>query len=443
MKKNRCKVSAFLLLLASCAYEEPTYNPIRNVEGEESETGALPFEEFKEGDDINLAKDWDLYWNDEFVGGDKEFDARWNAENYASGHIDCGRFRENAVVSDGTLKIVYKHEYRAGKEWTTANVMTKEKFLYGYFEARYKYAPAYATNNSFWIRTDEVESKGSTFEIDINEGKYPNIVATNYADTQTSKSDAKAFIYGSSPIQKIMHETGKVKYRYFKLVSNQGARFHIQEFCAFPALDSYPDLNKPYDTWTPEQKAGDYAYKAKVESSDAYAGWNGNTVDRKVGTTWCSKDEGEKWLIFDLGQERTISCFLFLSGSTYGASDPSDPSTWVTGLLNEYKIYGSNDKVNWTEVVSKENTQNIDFSKEYHTFGLEWNEDFFAYYVDRKMVRKIENNWCYSPATIFVSGAVVLWAGEITDALDGATMEVDYVRIYKKKSDAENEQTEE
>lgn len=443
MKKNICKVSAFLLLLASCAYEEPTYNPIRNVEGEESETGALPFEEFKEGDDINLAKDWDLYWNDEFVGGDKEFDARWNAENYASGHIDCGRFRENAVISDGTLKIVYKHEYRAGKEWTTANVMTKEKFLYGYFEARYKYAPAYATNNSFWIRTDEVESKGSTFEIDINEGKYPNLVATNYADTQTSKSDAKAFIFGSDPLQKIMHETGKVEYRYFKLVSSQGARFHLKEFCAFPAMESYPDLTKSYDTWTKEQKDNDYVKKGKIHScSGVYDNKDDlkpeKSMDRNPGSSWCSQMEGDKWIIYDLGSPKVISCFLFLSG--YGPLN--DTSNW-DHQLKEYKIYGSNDLNNWTEVASKDITDDVDFSKEYHTFGLEWNEDFFAYYVDRKMVRKIENKWCYSPATVFVSGAVVLWAGEITDALDGATMEVDYVRIYKKKSDAENEQTEE
>lgn len=407
---------------------------------EDEEMTELPFEEYKEGDDINLGKDWELFWNDEFDGGDTEFDARWNAENYASAHIDCSRWRENAVISDGTLKIVYKKEYKGGKEWTTANVITKEKFLYGYFEARYKYAPAYATNNSFWLRTDQIQDgKGSTFEIDINEGKYPNIVATNYADTQTSYSDAKAFIYGSSPLQKIMHETGKVSYRYFKLVSNQGARFHIQEFCAFPALESYPDLTKKHSEWTQEQRDNDYAYKAIVESSQTYAGEKEKTVDRSgTGSTWCSMDEGEKWLIFDLGQERTISCFLFLSGSAYGA-DPNDPSTWVSGLLNEYKIYGSNDKVNWTEVVSKENAQDIDFSKEYHTFGLEWDENEFSYYVDRKKVRTIKNDYCYSPAAIHVSGAVVLWAGEVTEALDGATMEVDYVRVYKRKSDAENE----
>lgn len=428
----------FFVLLSSCfssclSYEEPSYDPIRNVEDEEMTE--LPFEEYKEGDDINLGKDWKLFWNDEFSGGDKEFDARWNAENYSSAHIDCSRWRENAVISDGTLKIVYKKEYKGGKEYTTANVMTKEKFLYGYFEARYKYAPAYATNNSFWIRTDQIQDgKGSTFEIDINEGKYPNLVATNYADTQTTKSDAKAFIFGSDPLQKIMHETGKVEYRYFKLVSNQGARFHLKEFCAFPAMESYPDLTQPHNTWTKEQIDNDYVNKGRVHScSGVYENKEhlqpDRSIDRDPGSSWCSQMDGEKWIIYDLGEPKIISCFLFLSG--YGPLN--DTSNW-DHQLKEYKIYGSNDLENWTEVASKDITDDIDFSKEYHTFGLEWDENEFSYYVDRKKVRTIKNEWCYSPATVFVSGAVVLWAGEITDALDGATMEVDYVRIYKKKT---------
>lgn len=310
----------FFILLSSClssclSYEEPNYDPIRNVEDEEMKE--LPFEEYKEGDDINLGKDWKLFWNDEFSGGDKEFDARWNAENYSSAHIDCSRWRENAVISDGTLKIVYKKEYKGGKEYTTANVMTKEKFLYGYFEARYKYAPAYATNNSFWIRTDQIQDgKGSTFEIDINEGKYPNLVATNYADTQTTKSDAKAFIFGSDPLQKIMHEEGKVEYQYFKLVSNQGARFHLKEFCAFPAMQSYPDLTKSYDTWTDEQKNNDYVNKGRVHScSGVYENMEhiqpDRSIDRDPGSSWCSQMDGEKWIIYDLGEPKIISCFLF------------------------------------------------------------------------------------------------------------------------------------
>ena len=52
------------------------------------------------------------------------------------------RWRENASVSNGTLKLLNKKEKRGGNDWTSGNIWTKEKFQYGYFECRYRYAAA-------------------------------------------------------------------------------------------------------------------------------------------------------------------------------------------------------------------------------------------------------------------------------------------------------------
>ena len=76
---------------------------------------------------------------------------------------------------------------------------------------------------------------------------------------------------------------------------------------------------------------------------------------------------------------------------------------------------------------------NIDFSKEYHLFGLEWTKDELIYYLDRKEIRREKNVFCLTPAPIFLSVAIASWAGEVTDNINGTYMEIDYVRVYSKK----------
>ena len=64
---------------------------------------------------------------------------------------------------------------------------------------------------------------------------------------------------------------------------------------------------------------------------------------------------------------------------------------------------------------------------------MEWTETDIVYFVDGKEVMRCKNEFCYSPASVLLSMAIIPWAGEVTDSLDGTFMEVDYVRIYKEK----------
>lgn len=73
----------------------------------------------------------------------------------------------------------------------------------------------------------------------------------------------------------------------------------------------------------------------------------------------------------------------------------------------------------------------IDFSREYHVFGLEWTEKELIFYLDRKEIRRVKNDFCLSPAPVMLSLAIITWAGEITDQIDRTFMEIDYVRVYK------------
>jgi len=68
--------------------------------------------------------------------------------------------------------------------------------------------------------------------------------------------------------------------------------------------------------------------------------------------------------------------------------------------------------------------------REFHVYGLEWNEKQLTWFFDGRPIRTRENDICHSEVALIFSTAVLPWAGKITDALDGASMDIDYVRVY-------------
>jgi hypothetical protein len=49
------------------------------------------------------------------------------------------------------------------------------------------------------------------------------------------------------------------------------------------------------------------------------------------------------------------------------------------------------------------------------------------------VLRRIKNDICQSPAPIYLSEAIIAWAGAVTDAIDGTSMVVDWVKVYQLK----------
>lgn len=68
----------------------------------------------------------------------------------------------------------------------------------------------------------------------------------------------------------------------------------------------------------------------------------------------------------------------------------------------------------------------------YHRYGLEWNKDTITFFIDGKMVRTEPNLFCHDEGYIVLGTSVLKWAGEITPSIDGTSMSVDYVRVFKK-----------
>ena len=385
------------------------------------------------------ADQWTLAWSDEFDHADAELDKAWVSQNGPNGHILCSRWRENAKVANGTLKLINRKEKRGGQEWTSGNIWTQEKFQYGYFECRYKYAAAEGTNNSFWLMTQGPVPKGcKAFEIDINEGHYPNRVNTNihnWSDffmvdgKKRHHSASKSFPFGVKPDVSIQLEIPVTTHRV-RISSTQGGYVHLGEFRIYNVNPAgYPDaLSATADTDKPglinfARLAGTKITTSGLIKADADTAKN--LVDGKVETRWTSQKDGDKWVEFTFPEARTIGCIQFLNG--YKSKEE-----W-SSLLSNYRV-SYHDGEKWVEMTAfdlKDGAYN--FARDFQVYGLEWTPKELVFYFNGKEIRRVKNEFCHSPSPVWLSLAIIPWGGKITDAIDGTAMEVDYVRVYKRK----------
>jgi beta-glucanase (GH16 family) len=64
---------------------------------------------------------------------------------------------------------------------------------------------------------------------------------------------------------------------------------------------------------------------------------------------------------------------------------------------------------------------------------LEWTPKELIWYFDGKKVRTLAHTICNAEEEVLLSTKVALFAGKASPALEGKSMDVDYVRIYQKK----------
>jgi len=73
-------------------------------------------------------------------------------------------------------------------------------------------------------------------------------------------------------------------------------------------------------------------------------------------------------------------------------------------------------------------------SKDYHIYGLLWAVDSLKFFLDGRQVWSIQNSCCFQPANMVLGTAVLKnTKKEITDDIDGTSMIVDYVRVWRQK----------
>ncbi len=384
---------------------------------------------------------WDLVWQDEFDYPDAQLDARWVSQNGPSTHILSSRWRENAVVQDGTLRLVNRKEQRGGQQWTSGNIWTKERFQYGYFEARYRYAAAEGTNNSFWLMTNTPgePERGKRFELDINEGHYPNEINTNihnWSDItvlpngkKTHPSASKSFSFGVRPDVTVQLEI-PVRARRVRITSQHAAHIHLGEVRIYNVNPAgYPDALSPSaDT----DKPGLVNFARDPATQIAVSGFykdgpdnRARLIDGNIQQRWTSQVTGEKSVEFTFPDERLIGCVQFLNGW-------SDKDNWK-GLLDNYRVE-YHDGQKWIEMAAFDiHEGQYNFARDFQTYGLEWTPTELIFYFNGKEIRREKNEFSHSPSPVWLSLAIIPWGGKITDAIDGTQMEVDYVRVYQRR----------
>ena len=80
----------------------------------------------------------------------------------------------NAVASSAGLRLKTMLATDCHDKWSTAFIVSKARYGFGFFEARMKIANIKGMNNAFWMTTDDHPATGDHFEIDIVEAQYPS-----------------------------------------------------------------------------------------------------------------------------------------------------------------------------------------------------------------------------------------------------------------------------
>lgn len=81
----------------------------------------------------------------------------------------------------------------------------------------------------------------------------------------------------------------------------------------------------------------------------------------------------------------------------------------------------------------------MDLDEDFHVYGLEWNERELIWYFNGKPVRRLANPNAHAPADVRLSTVIMTRQLErdnvALETMDGVSMAVDWVRVYRKKAD--------
>ncbi len=100
---------------------------------------------------------YELVFSDEF-DGDQIDTKKWNFRLVDK--LLSALERENVSVKNGNLEIALRKESVAGKNYTAGGIISRQTFVYAYYEARFQTPPAEGWHTAFWaMRHNDPDKK--------------------------------------------------------------------------------------------------------------------------------------------------------------------------------------------------------------------------------------------------------------------------------------------
>ncbi|MCU0785120.1 MAG: glycoside hydrolase family 16 protein, partial [Verrucomicrobia bacterium] len=148
------KGNAILLLIGILSFGMMSC-PAESLPASSRPSGERPGFKSKIHIPVQLAKEvaslppagYQLVFNDEFDGTSVDTN-RWGFR--LGDKMLSAQQRENVSLKDGNLVIALRKEAVRGKDYTAGGVISRERFVYGYYEARFKTPPAEGWHTAFW-----------------------------------------------------------------------------------------------------------------------------------------------------------------------------------------------------------------------------------------------------------------------------------------------------
>ena len=211
--------------------------------------------------------------------------------------------------------------------------------------------------------------------------------------------------------------------------------------------EDFDDPQTIDDNWKAENAAPSHIlssrWRENVSVHDGYLFLN-NRKETREGKDWTSASITRKSSV----HYGYMECRMKISASTgvnnsfwlYNWSREGHHAFEIDIVESHYpniirtNVHDNGTKAKKTNIqYSKKISNEKNLSEDFHVYGFEWSEKYMKYYFDGKLVRTEKNKVCVASARMVLGTAVMKWAGEVTDSIDGTSMVVDWVRYYTKK----------
>ena len=278
-----------------------------------------------------------LVWADEFDDDGVLDTDNWNRLNWKKGVVnnEVQAYSDDAqysVVKDGTLKIYAK---KSGSNWTSARIDTsnKQKFKYGYFEARIKQPVAYTA-------TSESESNMLVDEEEnpVNNGVWPAFWmmpnAVEEVDEEGNTVNHPDGMYGVWP------RSGEIDIMEYSPVTHGKSAYatlHHSQSEDKADVDTYPSLGfKKIETPTYDNESDWHTYGMLWTEGTLEAFYDGVSL----GNVYFNSKRG--WVDWPYDQDFYLILNLAMGGTLGGAIDSN--MKMAVYEIDYVRVYQSKEK---------------------------------------------------------------------------------------------------